>query len=764
MTAPDPTKYPEHAATVDVKVINSSISTPWDGPGDGSATIDHPSEAPLIASVNKVTADGALWTAPAGNNKRKTWFSRTVVFINDYLDMLSPETPGQTCNMVNLTANEQHEFVLRWQDNWPSSETAPGPSTNLEISLYHDAEVIQSVTAQDKQQNGGSEQYPREFITYEAVDPGDHCLYVRKISGPTPNWIQLLSRDKRLSITVNDGQGSIINPAEINNSAVLTVGASDDTGTAFVPNASRGPAPEPGPPNERIKPDIIASGVRGGESATSFASPRVAGLAALATQALGDRNAFDKPYEIAQYLKDQAAQRGTGDPNNQWGHGLAMLPGPTPPENFQVEHLSCNAPGDTSDSQIGNVRISFDETTWPAKNADGSNVWYESELEGIAGVRIGHLRGLGVAAAGSFIVNVDEGTTYQGTAHTCTGSRSAGTAICGPPIAPLPTVEVPYETCPPMKFRAVAGDRTVSLRWSEEAEAVRYDIEVDNGETAFTSRQSFTFSNLTNGTGYRFRVRSIGPHGTSKWTDWERASPTDAAITLRTPTDLMPTFNLNYYRRGPVVRWFDQEEAGNYEVRIWDGAAGGGQGSDGATGAAEQAPTGKWKLTPAKVKGWDELYTSTFIYGNTQVLGIISNLIPGTRYAIKVRAINGEVRSRWSEATYVTSDGRRPEGAPNPSANPPSKMPPSAMTATVTGQSVRLAWTAHTHPHYVKQFVWRRVVGSDEDDWTVFAIGLNDTTYTDTTVQAGTEYIYRIRGQKANKRGGVSNAVTVQID
>ena len=90
-------------------------------------------------------------------------------------------------------------------------------------------------------------------------------------------------------------------------------------------------------------------------------------------------------------------------------------------------------------------------------------------------------------------------------------------------------------------------------------------------------------------------------------------------------------------------------------------------------------------------------------------------------------------------------------------------MPPSALEGTVSGTTVNLTWTAHTNPHYVTQSVRRRVAGVTPLSWTDFPVGIRVTAYSDSTVTSGTTYVYRIAVMKANSRGSVSNAITVQV-
>ena len=96
--------------------------------------------------------------------------------------------------------------------------------------------------------------------------------------------------------------------------------------------SSRGPTPD-----GRIKPDIVGTACAesasyevdtrsdGGQcwfAGTSQAAPHVAGLAALVKQA----NPSFTPEQVASYLKNNAAERGSSGPDNTWGYGFAQLP------------------------------------------------------------------------------------------------------------------------------------------------------------------------------------------------------------------------------------------------------------------------------------------------------------------------------------------------------------------------------------------------------------------------------------------------------
>lgn len=100
--------------------------------------------------------------------------------------------------------------------------------------------------------------------------------------------------------------------------------------------------------------------------------------------------------------------------------------------------------------------------------------------------------------------------------------------------------------------------------------------------------------------------------------------------------------------------------------------------------------------------------------------------------------------------------------APAPAAAPPppAQRRPSALSATVADGAVTLSWVPGTHPGIVKQVVKRR---EPRGRWTDVEVSVSANSYTDTTVQSGKRYIYRIQGQKSNGRGPISNVARINV-
>ena len=308
-----------------VKVINWSALVPWDGPGDGTSASATTMEISPFDTLNRAVSNGAIWTNASGNGARRTWFKRANDFEfnanNYYLEFNSTGTNNEKqCNSVTIKANTAYTFQMRWAGLWP------GADINLNLHLLGPISTNNQgqFTSQNYPQSGQQTHYPQEVLLFNSGSAkGTYCLYVSKDpSDADPAWIQLQIFGPNIPLQTATSTGSIANPAESNNTGMLAVGATDNMATPTIKDFSaRGPAPEPYPP-ERIKPDVVS--INTTLPGTSFAAPRVAGLAVLAIQALGDQTDYDEPHEIVSYLKRAAKQLGSTHPNNEWGHGLVV--------------------------------------------------------------------------------------------------------------------------------------------------------------------------------------------------------------------------------------------------------------------------------------------------------------------------------------------------------------------------------------------------------------------------------------------------------
>ncbi len=308
-----------------VSVINTSLSWTSDGPGDGKSPFGN---SPLN-TVDRAVAGGVVWVNSAGNYARSTWFGVPSSFgpIGSYMYFAGTDLR----NDMSLEAGDVVRAELRWDDSWE------GATTDLNICIFHPT-VSGVGECRFDIQSGKSGEIPHEFLRYRVPVEGDWYIVVSHQGGSVPDWIQLVVTGDVGSIEHYTKNGSITNPAESANQGMLAVGAAHwDDVRAIEPYSSRGPTPDG---RVKPKPDVVGAACgatsltplneyNSGFCGTSQAAPHVAGLAALVRQRFPDYT----PAQVAAYLKDNAEQRQSPDPNNTWGHGFVKLPPPdgTPP-------------------------------------------------------------------------------------------------------------------------------------------------------------------------------------------------------------------------------------------------------------------------------------------------------------------------------------------------------------------------------------------------------------------------------------------------
>ena len=307
-----------------VDVINMSLGTGWEGPGDGTS----PYDVAWISQVARAVDNGIFVTIPSGNAELGSWFGPFRDSDGD--NIMEWDENGDECNWVQLLERALLLHV-RWDDTWN------GANDDLDFYIRSGSSTGANIALSEESQTGGTGHDPYESISaFFARDPsfagdlqrGSYCLVITREPGVTTDWVQLIiDGDLPDSSPEHWTVGySLTSPGETMKDGVVTVGAASVSSTGSIqPTSSRGPIPE----SAVTKPDIVGlDGVRFDTYAgtriegTSLASPHVAGLAALVKQ----RNPTYTPAQIATYLKDNALPRGEPDPNNTWGHGLAFLP------------------------------------------------------------------------------------------------------------------------------------------------------------------------------------------------------------------------------------------------------------------------------------------------------------------------------------------------------------------------------------------------------------------------------------------------------
>ena len=305
-------------ASQGVSVINHSVGWTFDGPGDGMS----PSSNSPLNTVDLAVASDVTWVNAAGNSADDTWLGG----YSDPDGNTALGFGGQNDEIMDIFvgACQSYRVQLRWEDNWD------GASTDLDLHLAN-IRTGEILFSSDETQSGESGDEPLEGLRFRfSIETRDLGIVVIHHSGEEPDWVQITVWGPG-GIQHHTKNGSIGNPAESANTGMLAVGAAHwNDVRAIEPYSSQGPTPD-----GRDKPDIVGADCgatalspldeyNSGFCGTSQASPHVAGLAALVRQ----RFPSYTPAQVASYLKDNAEQRQSPDPNSTWGHGFAKLPPP----------------------------------------------------------------------------------------------------------------------------------------------------------------------------------------------------------------------------------------------------------------------------------------------------------------------------------------------------------------------------------------------------------------------------------------------------
>ena len=742
-----------------VRIINHSITELWKGPGDGTSPFDIDRDRSLLNFVRNAVGEGVLWVNAAGNAGLGTWFKRGIDD-DDFDDAgrLKFNSAGLVCNPVTIESDRDYFFQMRWNGPWPRA------SIDLALFLVNQSDDV--VASSNDLQSGLDMQFPNErlFVGAGTVPTGmmptgmmpdgtmySYCLEVLKVSSvATLEWVQLqmFGGNDPVSLGVITTEGSLEDPADSNSPGMLAVGAADGGSPPLVrSHSSKGPAPEPypyfldPPGDERIALDLVGATLSGESLGTSNAVPRVAGEAALLIQALGDRVRYDEPAEIARYMKNFGSTRRLCD--NEWGCGFAMLPPLDPPTNLRLESTSNTCHVDRQQARhIHNLRVTFDP---PTNGNHDIFVPYAVDLKKVgdpdtdtSGLR----RGSGHA-------RLPGGDTYVARAYTC-AAGFGGDLVCGQPSVESNELSVPREVCKPVMFDVISGDGMLTLRWDAQPDATGYEVERvnDDGSTVPVSDeritdQHFEVRGLTNGEYYGFRVRAVGPSGTSDWSEPSGIAPRRIGSLILSPIGgLRDETNSDWTRQfDAVFGWLYGGRSALHEVRVRE---------------VGSAPWNVLSSDPevagdgARVVFWSDHY----VVRERRLYAGLVGLTPGTEYELQVRGINGDKSSPWTDTVSFTTLGRRPvESTPRPS------VPEALRVGSSSGQPfprVVLRWD-ESGEDYLHEI---RMVGGPARDWGRLQFGASGSSSPHVVryfggsgvfiagLTPGTEYHFAVRAAK----------------
>lgn len=293
-----------------VTIVNRSLGSRYDGPGDGRGGLDE--------VVDQAVALGMLWVNSGGNNGNGKYYREPVTVRDGWVDFGGSR-------YLEFTGAAQLAGV-RWAADW---DLPAAQRTDYDVYLSRapagrpgeGTEVARSAL---RQHQGAA---PLETIAGRYVaGPGERLyLAVRHQGGDTGNDVlEVLDLGDGFTGGLTSMAGSAAVPVVDSRSAgVLSVGAIDPpTSGTVAAYSAQGPTTD-----GRVAPTLSAptgysNVVWGGFSGTSAAAAVVAGAAALVEAA----GVASGPAGLAGALRAAAIDRGPAGPDHAFGVGEVRLP------------------------------------------------------------------------------------------------------------------------------------------------------------------------------------------------------------------------------------------------------------------------------------------------------------------------------------------------------------------------------------------------------------------------------------------------------
>ena len=308
-------------ASVGVTVINRSLGSRYDGPGDGRGGIDG------VAAY--AVSRGIAWVNSGGNAGISRYYRQPVRLVGDRVAF----GPGGEETFLKFNGCVSLGGV-RWANDWdkPASQR-----TDYDIFIWDSplgspaaGSIVASST--ERQRSGAA---PIENIGEQycpSPPTASHSLYleVRWRGGDvTGDVLEILDYGSGMALYTQPTQSATTGISDADETGVLAVGSIDPPNSGTIAAYS-----SQGPTNDgRIAPDISAPGAfastvkPAGFAGTSAASAVVAGGAAL----LLDGELAGGPRSLGDLVRHIAIDHGQAGPDNAYGYGEFRLPAPPTP-------------------------------------------------------------------------------------------------------------------------------------------------------------------------------------------------------------------------------------------------------------------------------------------------------------------------------------------------------------------------------------------------------------------------------------------------
>ncbi len=427
----------------------------------------------------------------------------------------------------------------------------------------------------------------------------------------------------------------------------------------------------------------------------------------------------------------------TSGNNSAWSTTASATPtAPNPPPDTQAPVAAITSPVAAA-SVVSTVSI----TAAGSDNVGVSKVEFYVSGQ-TAPIATATTPATGTPMNGTWTVRWDTSSMLNGS-YTLT-AKAYDAAGNGPTVSAAVAVSVANTTAPPpsnnppstpVGLKATAGDSKVALAWTPNVEAENdlkgYDVHwrlsgasTWSGPTSVAAPQAnYSVTGLVDGLAYDFQVRASDTAGNiSAW------SPSVSS------TPIVSTTVDNTAPNPPATMTATAKSATEVDL-VWATA------TDNAGGSGVV----KYKLfrhdpNDAKRHLLAEALAPITAFKDTTVK-------PATKYSYAVDAVDA--------AGNVGTDSPRPSvTTPSPATTPPTA--PSSLTATASGTTVNLAWSAATSSAGIDHYNVYRALGTGSASVIANVAGTT-LVYADSTVSAGNTYQYYIRAVDTSTQVGAAS-------
>ncbi len=314
LTTPDYRALVDWFAANGVTVINRSLGSRFDGPGDG--------RSPLDDVVAYAVSKGILWVNSAGNNGANHYYRHPARIANNRIAF------GDSGNDTFLRFSGCVSLAgVRWANDWDLPRSL---RTDYDVNLW-ESPVGQPangtiVGRSAESQRAGAP--PIEHIADRRCPKAGNALYleiVLRAGTADGDLIEILDYDAGMTAHTQSAYSASTSVVDSTDPGVIAVGAISPASSGLIASYS-----SQGPTNDgRLAPDVAAPGsfsssIGGSFAGTSAASAVMAGAAAL----LLDGGLATGADTLGNLIRHLTIDRGATGPDNVFGHGEFRLPAP----------------------------------------------------------------------------------------------------------------------------------------------------------------------------------------------------------------------------------------------------------------------------------------------------------------------------------------------------------------------------------------------------------------------------------------------------